>query len=732
MRPSILRSLAAVALLGLAAPHASEAEAHRVGIGRADLTWHFGDRLRSIDPQLPADPERFAGLHTRAFAKAVVVDGPEGALAIVRTDTLLITGDLHEAVAQRVEEQVGIPPERLTVAATHTHVANNGLFPHPAHGAFFRSFDPREYSFLADRIAEAVRLAVLDLRPAKLAVGSGFVTLPAVNRRYTDRELQNDAPFGNDPSRLDPELGVLRFDDAATGKPMAIVMSYGLHPVVLIDNPLFSADFVAFAEREVETAFASQGGGPVAIWWQGAEGDQDPIFVRRSYPEAEWTGRIFGREAVKVARGLDPEPIVRTDVREKIVPVPPEGVLVPSWQPAGESAPRLPIVGPAALLIPSSLRLQAIEIATSSAATVLFTWPGEPIRDLGVGLKTAARNLGFDKAFVLGLANDWGGYFVTPEEYDRGRYEASDFNFYGRESGAYLSRHLVDLARSLATGAEPSEVPLPPSAAADRRMIEAIATAGRLASTNVEQAFFPPPDGALEGLAEPDSGPRLRVVSFEWRGGSPETPRGWAPKIAVQRKTASGFVDVVRDGTGDVLVEVSALPTGESVWRARWEALPDALAGTYRFLVDGRRQNEALSDESFTLASEEFEVTPCECIEAGALETEAVDANTVALRVEAFYPEVEGGFRLRPERVATGEAVVEVLDSGGTAVETLSLPFVSQVSSVARTVVVADISGENLPVTIEEPTEIGAFGGRHASGFSFHLVEIRDAFGNAN
>ena len=131
-------AIACVALLAALAPAAHAAD-YEVGVGKADLTWHVGSEAPS------SSALTFRGLHSRVWAKAVVVKPPgEKPFAFVRTDTLLITGDLYEGVALRVAESTGLEPERLLIAATHTHTANNGLYPHAVHSGRYRSFDPRE------------------------------------------------------------------------------------------------------------------------------------------------------------------------------------------------------------------------------------------------------------------------------------------------------------------------------------------------------------------------------------------------------------------------------------------------------------------------------------------------------------------------------------------------------------------------------------------------------------
>ena len=114
---------------------------------------------------------------------------------------------------------------------------------------------------------------------------------------------------------------------------------------------------------------------------------------------------------------------------------------------------------------------------------------------------------------------------------------------------------------------------------------------------------------------------------------------------------------------------------------------------------------------------------------------------SITLSVGATYgpvqplpvPQLKDGIRLQPGRVTTGSAVVEVLD-GATVIDTMTLSFVSDIRPVARVVVMDDVSGEKVPVTIVEPTELGTFQGTWtgAAGVTFRLVSIHDAAGNSS
>lgn len=235
------------------------------------------------------------------------------------------------------------------------------------------------------------------------------------------------------------------------------------------------------------------------------------------------------------------------------------------------------------------------------------------------------------------------------------------------------------------------------------------------------------PDLPATPLEEPADIVRATPVTFTWRGGSPEVARDWIPRVTVQRRVVDGYVTVATEGTGEILLWQITPAPGDSRWTAVWQPLFDAPVGSYRFAVDGRRQ-EALADVPYSLTSRSFEVSHCLCIEATSLAVRHVSDGTIHLSVAASYSKVTQGFRLLPERVSTGRALVDAVRDGEL-VDTISLSFVSRVELVSKTV------GLTHPdMTILEPTELGAFEAAWSgdADVTFELAGVTDDFGNSS
>jgi len=142
---------------------------------------------------------------------------------------------------------------------------------------------------MEDRIVAAIAEADKALVPVKMA--SGVRELEGFNRnRHT--KLQ--------PPPVDRTLGVLRFDDATTGAPIAVIVNFTGHPTSISAKILeFSADYVGAMKRTVEKEF-----GGTALFMQGASGD---ISINKG-ERGDHTefGAALGREVVKLASSLSP------------------------------------------------------------------------------------------------------------------------------------------------------------------------------------------------------------------------------------------------------------------------------------------------------------------------------------------------------------------------------------------------------------------------------------------
>src|ERR1043166_4957695 len=228
-----------IALL-LAAPPELHGAALKAAVANADITppaglpmYGFLDRIK--------DNRLSSGTLDPLYARVLVLEVAEQRLALVTLDLGRTFKESTLAnLRQRVKRSDGI--SYLIVTASHSHSGPNILDEYP------NDHQPAWETAAVEKIAGAISRASRSLAEARIGQGRGDVYI-GYNRRqvhadgkvtmlWTNPDRQPTAP-------LDPSVWVMRVDDVE-GKPIAILVNYACHPVVLgSDNLNYSADFVA-------------------------------------------------------------------------------------------------------------------------------------------------------------------------------------------------------------------------------------------------------------------------------------------------------------------------------------------------------------------------------------------------------------------------------------------------------------------------------------------------------
>ena len=222
-------------------------------------------------------------------ASVVVIQAGGRKLAIVGLDLGRSPSEQSlQNIRDRIQSEAGI--EHSFIAGSHTHhgpVLELSDEKGKGKGRFDAAI--RYYQQLEDAIVAAIVEADKSLSPAKLATGAKDID--GFNRnRHT--KLQ--------PPPVDRSLAVLRLDDAATGKPIAVLVNFTGHPTSISATTLeFSADYVGAMKATVEKDF-----GGIAIFMQGASGDLS--INKGAHGDHLGFGQALGREVVKLAASLQP------------------------------------------------------------------------------------------------------------------------------------------------------------------------------------------------------------------------------------------------------------------------------------------------------------------------------------------------------------------------------------------------------------------------------------------
>ncbi len=229
---------------------ASASGSLRAGAARVDIT-----------PAPDALPTNYIGINDAVYARAIVVANGSTKAAMVTVDIGGMSDEVWTNVTRRAASELGIPVEQIILTATHTHSVPR------LSGAAFEN-----------QVFEAIRQADARLEPAQMDFGTG-VSYININRNIIDAENRRwwEGPNYDGPS--DKTVAVVRFRDLS-GAPIAVFYNYGMHAVLNGQLDQISGDVPGEASRYLEE---SLGGDVVAVWSNGAGGDQNPLYFQQTY-----------------------------------------------------------------------------------------------------------------------------------------------------------------------------------------------------------------------------------------------------------------------------------------------------------------------------------------------------------------------------------------------------------------------------------------------------------------
>jgi neutral ceramidase len=282
MRTLILIAIAAAGSLGAAEL--------RAGVAKADL-----DPPNNI-PMAGYGSARFSkGTLDPLEARVLALSDGSRTIAFITLD-LCFTFD--PAVMDRIRAEVRPTVDEVIFHASHTHSG-------PTY-----TEAPQALEHAAPRIVKAIQEASQRMVPARIGNGWGQ-TYIGFNRRYIEVDGAVKMLWRNEPKvsttfPVDPTVGVIRVD-RSDGTPLAILVNYACHPVVLgPENVAYSADYPGEMRRYVEQ---EMGHGSMAFFLQGAPGDINPYYDKTPLVEdavavMKQTGQKLGTVAVRVARSV--------------------------------------------------------------------------------------------------------------------------------------------------------------------------------------------------------------------------------------------------------------------------------------------------------------------------------------------------------------------------------------------------------------------------------------------
>lgn len=386
----------------------------KAGVAKVDITPAVGTPLAGYSKRR-GKPS--TGIRDPLYVRALALTDGEDSAVFVSADILIFPRPLAEEILKQITLELKIPRDAVVLSATHTHSGMGAIAPGFLHEFVFGQYDPKITEGLKARVIWAVRQALEHQEPVQWGIASGAFVGMTENRRN---------PLGF----VDPRMGVFLLE-MAKGQPLAVMVNAAAHPTILRSNDFrFSADFPGELTRQVEAAYP----GSVCLFMNGAAGDVRPSGNLGNDPEEKL--KRFSGALAEMAIGIVNQ-----------IAVQPKGDLVAwGWR------MRLPTpqmrFGPFPIpaLIGRLMRPTVTYLNLVALNDIVFVpLQVEITTELGQLLRHKLALQGA-QPFLLGYANGYLGYAVTPAEYKDGSYE-SWMTWYGPFFGEFIVEGIELLAK---------------------------------------------------------------------------------------------------------------------------------------------------------------------------------------------------------------------------------------------------------------------------------------------
>jgi len=270
----------------------------KVGFYEKEITPPLGSHIPGYFNERPG-----SDVKDRLYAKAMVVDNGKEKVAIIAVDGCSMNNDCVAMVKDRVTEFIGIKPENILFAYTHTHTG----IPRYNFSKSERTDKNQEYYWevFSKLMADCAILAYYRLAESELYFGKGEVVGISFCRDYL---MKNGTPQTNPPrcsediigpaGETDNSLPVLFVKDAQ-GTPKGALISFACHPDC-VSGTEYTGDYISILSKELKKTYGEEF---VTVFLQGTSGNINHFDVSKESDAPDhyvMMGKLIAGEALKV------------------------------------------------------------------------------------------------------------------------------------------------------------------------------------------------------------------------------------------------------------------------------------------------------------------------------------------------------------------------------------------------------------------------------------------------
>ncbi len=381
----------------------------KAGFARLDITPPFGTELVGYPHERPAE-----SIITPLYVNAIAIDDGNTRAALVTIDAEGAVSECTDIMREYVSEKTGLDPDSVFISCTHCHQGT---------GFYVMS---NVFQMVKTRVADAVKMALDDLKEAKAHIASGKAEGIAFIRLFKIKGGGSKSiPSLSNPNEIEGPMGtpdetVQLVKLTREGAPDIAIVQFQTHPdVIMSDSTKQRAichDWPGYVRTFLEQALedAADGKGVKAICFNGTQGDTNHINYSRITE-----GIIIRRGGVNhskhMARVIVGEVLKMYTYADEVAS---DKVLFKK-HPVTVNVTKKPVDAP------DTRTLHLSSVVFGDVAFVGF--PGEPFTEIGRQTKA---NSPFKMTFPCCMTNGQEGYFPMKEVFGSVKgYEASSTKF---------------------------------------------------------------------------------------------------------------------------------------------------------------------------------------------------------------------------------------------------------------------------------------------------------------
>lgn len=357
------------------------------------------------------------------MVKTLAIRKEDTTLAIAAFDLIEIEDSVVKEIRDKIQQETGVPPERVFVHTTHTHT-----------GATVSEIKDK----LPAQAASAVKKAMENLKSESLVtLGASQEKSIAFIRRYLmkDGKVLTNPGSGNPNivrpiGAIDPTVYAITFADAHT-----MVVSYGLH-ADCVGGEKFSADYPYHLTQAVKEALGADWN---VIFLNACCGNVNHINVNDpqqigGYEGSRHIGRVLAQAALAAHRNAKPISIDPLSSKTTIVQTPARSVPQELIDWAKQQTNANPDDAKTRKFNDEtpSVILEQVEVQGTYHPTEIIVLrlgplaivglPAESFKEVAADIKIHSQ---LDPTLVIGLTGGCMGYLPHPRGYTEGGYEAT-------------------------------------------------------------------------------------------------------------------------------------------------------------------------------------------------------------------------------------------------------------------------------------------------------------------